>query len=160
MKKVFLSVLILVFSLSLVSCSQARTGEGSLAEEFTLSDINGNSISLSDYKDKGNILLFFWTTWCPFCRDELKKLDSQAETLAADGIEVLTINVGESRHKVTRYFEAHPVSFKALLDTDTEVSNSYGIGGVPTFFLVDKNGKVIYSGNYFPDDYNKITPQD
>jgi len=160
MRKLVFCALVLAISLASISCSQARDSGPVAAEDFTLSDINGNNVSLSDYKGKSNVLLFFWTTWCPFCRQELKKMNSEASTLADDGIQVLTINVGESRSKVARYLEANSIIFKALLDEDSAVASSYEIMGFPTFFLLDKNGAVIFSDNYFPENYNNIIPKD
>jgi peroxiredoxin len=159
MRKIFLLVSVMALSLAMVSCSQASNTELVTAEEFTIPDIEGNPVSLSDYKGKSNVLLFFWTTWCPFCRQELKKLNSKAGDLETDGLQVLTINVGESKEKVIKYFKANAIVFKALVDENTAVSDLYRIGGVPTFFLIDTNGKVVLSENYFPGNYKEILSQ-
>ena len=159
MKKLLLCVLVLAAIFSPVSFVQAKNNGTLTALDFRLSGLDQKIHSLSDYKGKNNVLLFFWTTWCPFCRKEIKKLNDRSEELAKDGIMVLGINVGEPRAKVEKYIEKNGIKLPILLDEDTVVSDTYGIMGVPTFFLVDKSGVVIFSDNYFPDDYKNIMPK-
>ncbi|MGA2775592.1 MAG: TlpA disulfide reductase family protein, partial [Candidatus Omnitrophota bacterium] len=102
------------------------------------------------------VLLFFWTTWCPFCQVEIRKISERAGELAKAGIEVLTINTGESKSRVERFMQSRKINLKTLIDEDTAVSNSYNILGVPTFYIVDKQGKIIFEGNKFPENFKEI----
>jgi peroxiredoxin len=119
------------------------------APDFTLQDIYQDEYALSNYKDKP-VLLFFWTTWCPFCEKELRVLNDMYATLTQDGIEVLSVNVGELPDKVTGYIRQNNVAFRVLLDKDTSVASSYVLLGVPTYVLVDKEGNIVFRDNYFP----------
>lgn len=126
------------------------------AANFELQAINNGKVSLSSYKGKQPVMLFFWTTWCPFCRTELKTVTRRYDELAASGLEVLAIDVGEQGNKVASYLKNSPVSFKVLLDTDTSVATSYNVMGVPTFVLIDKEGQIVSQGNGFPEGYQNL----
>lgn len=117
---------------------------------FSLSDLEGKAVSLSEYKGKKAVVLLFWTTWCPYCREELKTLNKEYPSLAKDSIELLTINVGEPKHKVDNFVKSHSLSFKVLLDKDSLVSEDYSLMGVPTYFVINKSGQIVSTGNHFP----------
>src|SRR3989338_1940417 len=76
-----------------------------MAQEFSLPDIYNDTVTLNRYRDKQPVLLFFWATWCPHCRKELKVLDESYAELSKNDIEVLAINVGESVSKVNNFLK-------------------------------------------------------
>jgi peroxiredoxin len=127
------------------ACAQENT-----ASDFELQDLSGISYSLSDYREKQIVMLFFWTTWCPYCQQEIKALDREQESLAAADIRVFTVNAGERPAKVRDFVNRANVSLQVLLDERGRVSDSYHIIGVPTFVLVDKQGGIIYTGSRYP----------
>lgn len=148
-----LCVLMMPFFLSIkLLCA----GEVIPAPNFKLRDISKVSVALESYKNKKPVLLFFWTTWCPYCRKELKTLNENYQDLIKDGWEVLAINIGEHADKVAGFLKTRDLSFKVLLDEDTLVANSYTILGVPTFVVVDKKGNIVFKDNYFPRNYKNI----
>jgi len=161
--RVLVFILIVCGFLS-VSCSRAQDEESMTrsktnkevtkvfppAPDFDLDDIYQDAYRLSSYKNKQPVLLFFWTTWCPFCRSELKVLNDMYATLQKDGIEVLAINVGEVQSKVEDFVKNYYLAYKVLLDRDTRVSQSYEVAGVPTYALIDKEGYVVFHENFFP----------
>lgn len=120
------------------------------APDFELQDIYQDNYTLRAYRNKQAVFLFFWTTWCPFCQKELTILNNMYAGLAKDGIEVLSIDVGERPEKVMNFVKNYYLSYRVLLDTDTDVSQSYEVVGVPTYILVDKQGYIIFRNNYFP----------
>lgn len=154
-KLLFIFILISVFS---VSCTQAKEPqvEGkNIAMDFKLQDLNQDTFSLSSYKDKQPVILFFWTTWCPFCQIELNRLKDMYPQLQKEGWELFAVNVGESASKVDNFVKNYALNFKVLLDKDMAVAYSYGILGVPTYFLVDKNGYIVFKEHYFPRERYK-----
>ena len=120
------------------------------APDFTLSDLDGNKITLSEFKQKYSVVLFFWTTWCPFCLRELINLNQ----IYADGVledtQLLAININESGLKVKRFLARYQLDFKILLDSDARIAYSYGVLGVPTFVLINKQGGVVFKDHFFP----------
>lgn len=132
-------------------CSNAQ--ELTVATDFVLKDLAGVKYSLSSYKDKQSVLLFFWTTWCPYCLKEMKALNIEYLNLEKKGVALLAINAGEPSEKVSRVVNNYGVFFKVLLDETSAVSEDYRLLGVPTFVLIDKNGKIRFKGNSFPKDH-------
>lgn len=132
-------------------CAGTDSGS-SAAPDFSLTDLNGRRVSLSDYKDKKAVVLFFWTTWCPYCRQELKKLNVEYPSLLKDSIALLAINSGEPKEKVEGYAKSRNLSLEIFLDENSVVSEKYEVMGVPTYFILDKSGKIIFSSNTFPGD--------
>ncbi|MGD9014878.1 MAG: cytochrome c biogenesis protein CcdA [Candidatus Omnitrophota bacterium] len=120
------------------------------APDFTISDLDGNKITLSEFKQKQPVVLFFWTTWCPFCLKELINLNQIYADAIFKDTQLLAININESRLKVRRFLERYQLDFKILLDSDARVAYSYGVLGVPTFVLINKQGAVVFKDHFFP----------
>ena len=118
--------------------------------DFRLRDLDGNMVALSDFNNKKSVILFFWTTWCPFCLRELHNLNQIYPAFISEDIEVLAINVEESEPKVRRFLKKTPVVFKVLLDSDGRVAYSYGLIGVPMFVLINKSGEIVFQDYFFP----------
>ena len=121
-----------------------------LAPDFKLRDIYQNTYTLSSYRDKQPVLLFFWATWCPFCQKELRVLNQNYAELAEDGLEVLAINVGELPDTVSSFVANYYLAYRVLLDKDESVASFYGIMGIPSYVLIDEKGYIVFQNNYLP----------
>lgn len=153
----FLLTMVLFLSLSSVTMIQGvSSAETRLAPDFKLEDSDGNSYSLSSYRQKQPVLVFFLTSWCPFCQKELAALKNTYAVLTSDGVAVLPIDVGESVDTVNRMLKKVNPAFKVLLDKDSEVAASFQVFGVPTFILIDKKGTMIFQDNVFPKNYKEL----
>ncbi|MCM8791697.1 MAG: TlpA family protein disulfide reductase [Candidatus Omnitrophica bacterium] len=122
---------------------------------FALDSLEGKKVELSDFKNKP-LLLFFWTIRCPHCRRALFLLNQIYPELEDSNIEILGINIEESADKIKRFLKDYPLTFKILLDSDGKVARIYRVIGVPTYILIDKEGKVKFQGSYFPFDYKNL----
>lgn len=121
--------------------------------DFQLPDLNEKIYSLSEYKDKQQpVILFFWTTWCPYCREELMELKDKYAELLTDGWELFAVNVGEPASRVDSFMKNASLPFKVLLDKTTSVAKSFGVFGVPTYVVIGKDGGIKAMENYFPQD--------
>lgn len=112
------------------------------AENFTLQAIDGTSVRLDDYRGKF-VLLNFWATWCAPCRKEMPALDNLHKKLNGDGLEVIGIHVGPSLDGIKKFLDQVPVEFTILVDQDMRLAN-WGVMGLPTTFLVNPEGKIVY----------------
>ncbi len=146
MNKALKIILLGVLALALLTagCSPTPTQGikvGNLAPDFQLQNLNGNSVSLSDFRGKP-VLLNFWASWCPPCRDEMPYLQQVYDEWSAKGLVLLAINIGESSSTVEEFMQSHNLSFPVLLDTKQDVDQKYNIYGIPTTFLIDKDGII------------------
>lgn len=115
------------------------------APQFSLPDIDGRRHALADYKGKV-ILLNFWATWCPPCRREMPSMEKLHRALKGRPFQVIACDQQEDSDTVfafTGQFEPSP-SFPLLLDSKSDVAKLYGVPGLPTSFLIDKAGNIVY----------------
>lgn len=149
----FLALLALVF---LAGCNAGRSSEGTLgmAPPFTLLSLEGQERSLDEFRGKP-ILLHFWATWCPPCREEMPLFQKLYQELGPSGLVILGVNVGESPPEVREFIEGTGVTFPILLDTKGEVANRYGVRGLPTTFWIDPSGRIVdvTLGGPLPEDF-------
>lgn len=112
------------------------------ANGFSLSTPDGAVISLDDYAGKF-VLLNFWATWCAPCRREMPSLSNVHDQFAGKGLEVVGIHVGPSLDDIRRFLDKVPVNFTILIDKDMSLT-SWGVLGLPTTFLINPDGRLIY----------------
>jgi peroxiredoxin len=115
----------------------------SKAPDFVLTDLNGQKFRLSDHKGKRPVLLIFSTTWCTFCKAEIPHFKSLYASYAQQGLEIVNIDIQESKEKVAKFVAKNELPYRTLLDEDGMVSGVYKVRGVPTMVLVDKNGMIV-----------------
>lgn len=121
---------------------RTRAGAGDNAPNFVLTDLEGNKHRLSDYKGQG-VFLNFWGTWCKPCEKEMPFINNQYLKFKDKGVQVLAVNISESNVAVSSFSEKYGLTFPILLDKDSQVMSTYGVGQLPATFLVDKNGKIV-----------------
>lgn len=124
------------------------------APEFELIDMDEKVHKLSDYKGKP-IIINFWATWCPPCREELPSMNRAWKKVKDEGIEMLAINVGEDEDTIFAFTGEFPIDFTVLLDESGYEINKWPIKGLPTTFVLDPEGRVIYQavgGREWDDD--------
>jgi thiol-disulfide isomerase/thioredoxin len=115
------------------------------ALEFTLPDLDGKPVKLSDYRGKV-VLVNFWATWCPPCRREMPSMERLSRRLQGQPFVILAINQQEQPDQVfvfTGQLDPAP-TFPILFDRDSTVSHAWGVLGLPASFIVDKQGRVVY----------------
>jgi len=129
---------------------------GKEIKDFTLKMVNGEEGNLKKYLDGKKGVVFFWATWCPHCVKELQVLNNQKDDIAKKGIKLVLVDVGEDEGIVGRYLKKKNIEMDVFLDEDSEVSDAYGLIGVPTFYFVDDKGMVADVKHSLPDDLEKV----
>lgn len=114
---------------------------GDTAYDFTLNDLDGNLISLSDYRGRP-VILNFWATWCVPCRVEMPELQQALNDYEDEGLAILALNQQESREAVEAFFEEFDLSLTSLLDSEGTVSRLYSIVVFPGTVFINADGQV------------------
>lgn len=112
------------------------------ASGFNLVAVDGSKVSLDGYQGKF-VLLNFWATWCAPCRKEMPAMSNLHNQLKGRGLEVVGVHVGPSLAGVKKFLQSVPINFTILIDKDMSLA-SWGVRGLPTTFLVNPEGRLIY----------------
>jgi peroxiredoxin len=113
------------------------------APDFVVKDLKGRPFRLSDHKGKRPVLIIFSTTWCSFCKAEIPHFKSIYSTYAKRGVEIVNVDIQESKEKVSSFAAKYELPYRVLLDEEGTVSGFYDVRGVPTMVLIDKNGMIV-----------------
>lgn len=114
-----------------------------MAPDFTLTALNGERVSLSQYRGKV-VFLNFWATWCPPCRAELPSMQRLNEVFAGRDFVMLAVNVESDGAKILpEFLRQFPHSYQVLLDGDGQAQKLYGVDKFPETFVIDKQGRVV-----------------
>jgi len=151
----FFNIFVGAFFIVSILVSSVFSQEVKPAADFTLEGLNKEKVTLSQYKNKKPVILIFWTTWCPFCMNQLKGLNEKYAQIKADGIEVLAINIGESADRIKKFAANKKYLFKIFLDEDSSVAEKYEVVGIPLYKIIDKSGNIVGEDNSLPD-YKKL----
>ena len=147
LKRIFLDVLICFLIFSISYCSKKKEPEPALepiaAPDFTLPDINGKMVSLKDFRGKV-LILDFWATWCPPCRQEIPQFVDLYSQYKEKGFEIIGIALDQEGEKVVKPFsQNYNIKYPILIGGE-EVSEIYGgIRGIPTTFVIDRKGNIV-----------------
>lgn len=112
-----------------------------VAPEFELPDLDGNKKKLSDFRGRV-VVINFWATWCPPCRDEIPSMQRAWQILERENVMMLAIHVGGSVDKIWTFLTDHAAEFPVLHDARSRTSRSWPLVGLPTSFVVDTEGRI------------------
>ena len=126
--------------------------EGMEAPDFTVEMLDGSQVALSSLR--GNVVLVnFWATWCPPCREELTHVQSDIiDRFAGRPFRMLAISRGEKRETVEKFIADNGYKFPVALDPEQAVFNLFASNFIPRNFLIGADGKVVFVGVGYEDD--------
>jgi peroxiredoxin len=108
---------------------------------FTLKDINGKKVTLSELRGK-IVMVNFWATWCPPCRREMPDLDAIYNHYKSQGLVILSIT-DEDMFKVGPFIAQSGYKYPILLDPGRKVADQFHVTGIPRSFVFDRDGKLV-----------------
>ncbi len=114
---------------------------GMQAEDFQLTDLDGKTQSLSQYRGK-IVLVNFWATWCKPCTTEMPAMQAIYDKLRGKGFVVLAVNELEDEAQVREHIKQYGHTFPVLMDRDNKVANQFGVFGLPVSVFIDQEGRV------------------
>ena len=119
------------------------SSESKYAQDFTLTTLQGEQVSLSDYKGK-IVILNFWTSWCGPCKEEMPHMQSFSEKhpdVAMLAVNLTSMDLGLDA--VKQFVEDYRLTFPILLDEADAVGKAYNILTIPTSYIIDREGRVF-----------------
>lgn len=126
----------------MLSRVEAAVRVGDVPLRVALSDLKGNSVVIpSDFKGLV-VLIHFWASWCPTCRGEMKALESLYARYGGKGVIPCSIGIAEKRESALSYLKNTTISYPVLLDPDSSTRKPFGIAGIPTYFVLDREGAI------------------
>lgn len=120
---------------------------GSFAPSFTLKTLEGEEVALEDYRGK-IVILNFWGSWCPPCREEMPYLEAFYEEEDRYNAYLLTVNIMQeedvSPDVIQGFVTQNGYTFPVLLDEGSKVAQNYRVYAIPQTFILDENGRLLY----------------
>jgi cytochrome c biogenesis protein CcmG/thiol:disulfide interchange protein DsbE len=114
---------------------------GKPAPAFATKDLQGGDVSLAALK--GNVVVLdFWATWCPPCRESLPPLSQLEKDMAPKGVKVFAVNQGESKDVARKFITEQKLTVPVLLDESQKIGEAYKVEGIPQTVVIGKDGKV------------------
>lgn len=152
MKKI-LYMFAVIALVALVACNRKESGspdkqavpsENQPAPEIVVNGMNGAPLKLSDLKGKV-VLLNFWATWCPPCREEIPSMIKLNKVMAGKPFRMVAVSIDEGgKPAIESFFQTSGFSdLPAYTDPDNRAAKAYGITGVPETFVINKNGIIV-----------------
>ncbi len=113
------------------------------APELDMRDLDGVQHTLAAHRGKV-LIVNFWATWCPPCREEMPSMERAWQAVRDQGIVLLAINVGETEEQIWNFTGNYPVTFPLLLDEDGSGTQRWPVQGLPTTYVVDAEGRLAF----------------
>ncbi len=125
---------------------------GQMAPDFTVTMLDGRQIKLSELRGNA-VMLCFWATWCPPCRQELAHLqEGVLDKFEGSKLVVLPISRGEKREVVEKFIADNGYKFAVGLDPERQIYDQYASNFIPRTFIINKQGKVVYRTAGYDED--------
>jgi len=137
LKRNFLITLMVFIIISFFIFTGCKSSYG----DFTLMDLDGNEISLSDFNGKV-LILNFWATWCSPCREEIPDFVEVYNEYESKDVQFIGVS-NEDISTLKSFVEDYGISYPILID-DANIMGKWGISAIPTTFVFDKNGQIIF----------------
>jgi len=115
--------------------------DGKPAFSFRLPARGGGEVDLSSLRGK-IVLVNFWATWCPPCREEMPSLSRLAQSFDPQSFEVVTVSVDDGWEPIEKFLAVPRTPYRVALDEGGKVSRTYGTTKFPESYLVDRDGKL------------------
>jgi len=143
---------LLLFVIALIfGCTNRSERTANAATDFILQDMDGKNVNLADFKGKP-VLIDFWATWCPPCRDAIPAIEKLHKAYSGKGLVVLGISLDQGGWDDVKSFIAeYGITYPILKGTE-EVAAQYKVRTIPMLVIVDKEGKIYKRYLGFGDD--------
>lgn len=118
--------------------------------DFTLQGLDGQPVSLSQFRGKKPVLLVFWATWCPECEAASPAINALHGGPDGEKMQILALDYREKRERVAAAVKSRDIRYTVLLDERGQVARAFGVVGIPTYVLIGRDGTVVYREHVLP----------
>ena len=116
---------------------------GYLAPDFSLHDINGKSISLSQFRGK-IVFLNIWATWCGPCRVEMPAMEKLYQKFKNESFVILAVSIdSQGESVVIPFLKEYGITFPILFSPDSGIMDIYMVNALPASYIIDKKGNIV-----------------
>lgn len=150
-----ISRIFLLGAFLLASCAASGADTtGKTAPDFTLKSTTGKNVRLAEHR--GDVVMVnFWATWCGPCRQEMPLLEKINKKYKDLGFTLLGVNVEADSSSMEKYLKDVPVTFPILKDGTNSVAKLYGVDGMPSTVIIDRNGTVRFIHRGYKPGYEQ-----
>lgn len=155
-------LILLCLALLPLACSLARPlPVGAAAPDFTLplASDTARQITLSELNKDNPVLVIFWATWCPTCREEIPGINEVFDQKSAQGLRIVAVNVEEKRATVEEFIKNNSIRYPVVIDEKGIVTGLYGLSGLPVVVFLEKGGRILYYGYKLPEHLDQLLEQ-
>jgi len=141
----FTSLLVcLLFCSFLYGCSDKKVilRSGQPAPGFSLIDMTGRTVRVPEDVKGKVVAVRFWADWCKSCAEEMPEMEKVYKGYADKGLVILAVNIGQEKGVVEKFLKGLDISYMVLLDPGGAVTKRYGITGLPTTIILDRDGII------------------
>jgi len=114
---------------------------GQIAPNIKGTAINGKMINLSSLKGK-KVMINFWATWCPPCRNKMLALESLHREMANSNFMIIAVNIDENSSVAREFIQRNGYTFPVVLDENREIAAQYSVRSIPTTYIIDPRGRI------------------
>ncbi len=147
LRKIAVSIALAALLSPAAVCAAALTpvDDPLVAPPLETTDVSGGPRSMAEFEGRV-VVVNFWATWCPPCVKELPSMQALAERFVGRDFSLLAVNVGEDAQTVSAFLDEFDtrIDFPVLLDEELETVKRWPVFGLPTSFVIDREGNVVY----------------
>ena len=136
-----LSIHLFTLALCLATLPLFAQSDNEPAPRFNAKTTRGERFDNESLKGKV-VLLQFWTTWCPYCKQDQPMIDNLEKQYADKGLVILAVDVNESKKTVANYLKEHPRSCRIVMMEDTNLAARFAAKSFPVYVIIDHNGNI------------------
>ncbi len=158
------AAVVLAAALALLSAAAAPAADrqslrvGDPFPSRSLPGLRGPSLTVPDDMNGRVTVVHFWTDWCGTCREEMPALEGLYSRYKGRGLQIVAINVGQTRAQVKKFIDDLKLTYDILLDANGAAAKDCGVIGLPRTFILDRKGIIRYKilGDASEDMLNKL----
>ncbi|MCU7930937.1 MAG: TlpA family protein disulfide reductase [Candidatus Thiodiazotropha sp. (ex Codakia rugifera)] len=139
--RIILSLFIAVF-LTACGAETAHPSKGQVTPEFHLQYLHHGETHFPEAYAGNVVVIRFWADWCPFCESEMQDIEPIYQIYRQQGLIVLALNVRQDRDTAAAFISKLDITYDVLLDSEGETARAYGVMGLPTTFIIDREGRL------------------